>query len=107
MLTKENSSGFNPSFHYPTYEYKTNGGLMGSCDGSRIVPTPEGYTEVIVYHNIDGHFTAYLKQVAGDHENLTDGQLLAHPYGNFIGRGRNARWIDEIKRRNLESTPKR
>jgi hypothetical protein len=99
MLTKENAVGFAPCYHYPTYEYRRQGGKKGACDGSRIVPTPEGYTEVIRYHDEDEDFQAYLLMVIEEHTDLPDAKLLEAP--PFIGRGRNARWLDARKARGL------
>lgn len=62
MLTKESSRGFIQQ-DYPTYEYisKSGGRRKGCCDGSRIIPAPKGYTEVIRFHDVDEAFADYIK----------------------------------------------
>jgi len=103
MLTKESSRGFQRAESYPTYEYhsKSDKRTQGICGGSRIVPTPKGYIEVIRYHDEDEHFNDYVKWNAEDHADVSDERLKREPYGGFHGRWRNARWNDEAQRRNL------
>ncbi len=103
MLTKESSRGFSEHFSYPVYEYKSRQGnkTQCRCDGSRIVPAPKGYSEVIRYNNIEEDFADYLKWVEQDHKDIPDERLKEYPNGVFIGTWRNARWHDEAQRRNL------
>ena len=103
MLTKESSNGFREHFSYPVYEYRSKRGnrTQGHCSGSRMVPTPKGYSEVIRYNNVNEDFASYLEWIEGDHKDLSNERMLESPYGNFIGRWRNARWTDEIQRRGL------
>lgn len=103
MLTKKSSHGFNEHQSYPIYEYCSKSGnrLMANCDGSRIVPTPKGYSEVIRYHNADEDFAHYLKWIEEDHKGIPDERFKDSPHGVFIGQWRNARWGDEAKRRGI------
>jgi len=103
MLTKESSRGFNEMSSYPTYEYYSKRGNRhtAKCDGSRIIPTPKGYTERIEYATVEDHFADYLKWLEDDHKDIPDEKMKAHPYGIFIGNWRNARWFDEAQRRGL------
>jgi len=102
MLTKENSSGFIRQ-DFPTYEYhnKSSTGIKACCDGSRIIPCPKGYREVVRYATADDAFADYLKALIDEHRNTPDSRLQEQPYGIFIGHWRNARWYDEAKRRGL------
>ncbi len=103
MLTKESSRGFNEMFSYPTYQYQSKKGnrTQANCDGSRILPKPKGYSEVIRFHNADEHFADYLKWIEEDYKAKPDQAFIDHPYGIFIGHWRNARWFDEAQRRGL------
>jgi hypothetical protein len=103
MLTINQSRGFNGLNSYPSYEYHEINGTkkQGMCDGSRIIPTPENYTEVIRHTTEQEHFTEYLKNIEDGHKQYSDKYMLENPYGIFIGRGRNSRWMDEIQRRGL------
>lgn len=105
MITKESSEGFMAYYSYPVYEYqaKTANRFQANCDGSRMIPPPDGYTEVIRYADIDTHFTDYLRQIKDEYEHTKDGDFIDNPYGIFIGNKRNARWRDEAKRRGLTS----
>ncbi len=103
MLTKESSRGFSPADSYPTYEYrsKSGRGLTANCDGSRIIPAPKGYVEAIRYHNEDEQFADYVKMITDEYKDIPDEKFKEHPYGIFIGRWRNARWMDEATRRGI------
>ena len=103
MLTKESSSGFCPAIQYPTYRYISKSGKRerANCDGSRILPKPRGYTEVIEFHNEDEHFADYLRWNMEALKGIPDERFKEHPYGVFHGNWRNARWYDEAKRRGL------
>ncbi len=103
MLTKESSRGFNEMFSYPTYRYISKRGTReeANCDGSRILPKPKGYTEVIEFHNVDEHFQDYVRWNAEDLNGIPDERFQEHPYGIFCGNWRNARWYDEAQRRGL------
>ena len=94
MLTKEQAVGFHPYAKYPTYEYvdAAGTGKTAMCDGSRMTPAPEGHTEVVHYQDEDGHFASYVESIIEEHANRSDEELTKDP--PFIGRGRNARWID-------------
>ena len=102
MLTKENSLGFIRQ-DFPTYEYlnRSSKSIKACCDGSRIIPCPKGYREVIRYATADDAFADYLKSIIEEHKYIPDTHLKEKPYGVFIGHWRNARWFDEAKRRNL------
>ena len=103
MLTKEVALGFSPA-KYPTYEYLSKSGkrrITANLDGSRIVPPPKGHREGIRFTDADEHFADYLKWLEDEHTGIPSSEFLQHPGGIFIGRWRNARWIDEAKRRNL------
>ena len=103
MLTKENASGFNPAFDYPTYEYISNSGkgIKARCDGSRMIPNPKGHREVIRFLNEQEHFEYYIEGLIEEHRKHSNRSMKSHPYGIFIGQWRNARWFDEAKRRGL------
>ena len=103
MLTKKSSRGFFPAPNYPTYRYISRSGKreQANCDGSRILPKPKGYTEVIVFHNEDEHFEDYVRWNAVDLQNIPDSRFKEIPYGNFIGSWRNLRWYDEAQRRGI------
>ena len=103
MLTKESSRGFMQACQYPTYRYISKSGKRekAKCDGSRILPTPRGYTEIIDFHNEDEHFQDYLRWNTEDHKDIPDERFAEHPYGHFFGNWRNARWYDEAQRREL------
>ena len=104
MLTKEVARGFYHANSYPVYEYVSKSGKRGqtsNLDGSRIIPLPRGYREVIRFHNRDEHFASYLKWLEEEHKGIPDEKLREYPNGRFIGRWRNARWSDEARRRNL------
>jgi len=103
MLTKESSSGFSPAIQYPTYCYISKNGKreQANCHGSRILPKPKGYTEVIVFHNEDEHFADYVQWNTEDLKGVSDERFKEHPYGIFNGNWRNARWYDEAKRREI------
>ena len=99
MLTIETSSGFTPAYHYPTYEYKQGSKGRAMIDGSRIVPCPDGYEEKITHASIEEHFADYVKHVEDEHKDLSNEELCKAP--PFIGRGRNARWLDAQSLRGL------
>ena len=103
MLTKKSSRGFSPAFQYPTYLYlsKTGRRETANCDGSRMIPTPKGYREVIRYHSEDEAFADYLKWNTEDFKGISDERMRDNPFGIFIGTWRNARWYDEAQRRGL------
>lgn len=99
-LTKENSVGFSPAFQYPTYRYeRSDGAYASNLDGSRIVPCPKGTEERIVHQDEAEHFTDYREWIIKEHRHLSDKELLKPP--PFIGRKRNARWIDARRARGL------
>jgi hypothetical protein len=104
MLTISNSRGFNGSSFYPIYEYhEINGNKkQGHLDGSKIIPIPEGYKEVIRYNTEQDHFAEYLKDIEDEHKHYSDEKMLENPTGIYRGRGRNSRWMDEINRRGIK-----
>ena len=102
MLTIESSLGFNPARSYPTYEYRSKSHkIKAQFGGGRIKPIPKGFREVVRYATREDDFADYVKWLAEEHKDTSDAKLLETPWGPYIGRWRNARWQDEIKRRGL------
>lgn len=101
MLTKENTSLWSPAIDYPTYEYVKGSRSTWQLDRQRVIPCPRGFKEVIIHQNEDEDFKDYQKTIKNEHADLSNKQLLEHPAGKFYGKKRNARWMDEIKQRNL------
>ena len=103
MLTKESSRGFSPMNQYPTYEYRSKKGnrIRANFGGSRIVPTPKGYREVIRYQTVDEDFTSYLERIEDEHKGIPNERMIENSFGTFIGTWRNVRWYDEAQRRGI------
>ena len=88
MLTMESSRGFSEHSNYPVYEYVSKSGKR---------------TQIERFHDIEEHFTDYLRWIEEEHQGIPDSRFLypEKPYGVYIGSWRNARWMDEAQRRGL------
>jgi hypothetical protein len=115
-LTPESSAFFGKMFpldpqYYPLghswTKPKPDGGHFG-----KLVDVPmdspeakqwwgDDFAPEFIFQSVEDAFNYYCHWIMEEHEDLPDAKFVESPTGIFLGRGRNARWYDEARRREV------